>query len=47
MMWSEVDHPGGEQGHYETMRSEEFTRVACGIYETPEGEVWSTQNNFR
>lgn len=47
MMWSEFDNPGGEQGHYDTMSSQNFTRVACGIYVTAEGDVWSVQNYGR
>ena len=44
MMWHEVDDPSGEQGHYENMSDEGYTRVACGLYVTPEGEVWAVQN---
>ena len=47
MMWHEVDDPGGEQGHYDTMSSLDFTGVACGVYETPEGGVRALQNYFR
>ena len=43
MMWHEVDDPSGEQGHYENMSDEGYTRVACGLYVT-EGEVWAVQN---
>ncbi len=47
MMWSEVDEPQGEQGHYEAMSSTRYTMVACGIYEAPDGEVWAVQNYSR
>ena len=47
MMWSEVDEPSGEQGHYEAMSSTSYTRVACGIYEGSDGEVYSVQNYSR
>jgi hypothetical protein len=47
MMWSEVDNPSGEQGHYLAMSGQEYTRVACGLYQTPEGDVWSVQNYSR
>jgi hypothetical protein len=39
-MWDEG--PGG--GHYENMKSTDSTRVACGFYITPGGDVWSVQN---
>jgi hypothetical protein len=46
-MWSEVDDPTGEQGHYEAMSSTSHTMVACSIYEGPDGEVYSVQNYSR
>jgi hypothetical protein len=39
-MWSEG--PGG--GHYENMKSATATRVWCGFYTTPSGDVWSVQD---
>ncbi len=47
MMWHEVDNPAGEQGHYEAMSSSSHARVACGIYEAPDGDVWAVQNYDR
>jgi hypothetical protein len=47
MMWHEVDNPAGEQGHYEAMSSTSHSRVACGIYVAPDGEVWAVQNYDR
>ena len=39
MMWAEG--PGG--GHYENMRGG-YSQVACGYYQTPNGEWWATQS---
>jgi hypothetical protein len=44
-MWDEG--PGEDfqrHGHYINMSSLTVTRVACGRYETPEGDIWSVQN---
>jgi hypothetical protein len=44
-MWDEG--PGADfqmHGHYLNMSSTRFTRVACGWYETPRGDVWAVQN---
>lgn len=40
LMWDEG--PGG--GHHDTMASSDYTRVACGFYEMPSGDVWAVQN---
>jgi uncharacterized protein YkwD len=40
MMWDEG--PGG--GHYENLSSFSYKQVGCGIYVTPYGEVWITQD---
>lgn len=45
MMWDEG--PGddfNEHGHYKNMSSTDYTKVACGIYITGSGEIWSVQN---
>lgn len=42
MMWAEG--PGG--GHHDTMASRKYTKVACGLYVTPSGAIWSVQNFF-
>jgi hypothetical protein len=39
MMWAEG--PGG--GHYENMKGD-YTQVACGYYQTPDGSWWATQS---
>jgi hypothetical protein len=47
-MWDEG--PGEDfqrHGHYINMSSLTVTRVACGRYETPEGDIWSVQNFSR
>lgn len=33
-----------DHGHFLNMSSTRSTRVACGFFETPGGEVWSVQN---
>ncbi|MEM8606396.1 MAG: hypothetical protein AAGF92_04800 [Myxococcota bacterium] len=46
-MWDEGPEDGDPNtvnGHYETMASDVYTRVACGFYETPSGDVWGVQN---
>ncbi len=47
VMWAEGPEdgdPGTINGHYESMASTLFTKVACGFYTTPEGAVWGVQN---
>jgi hypothetical protein len=39
-MWAEG--PGG--GHYENMRSSQWTQVSCGFSTLPNGDVWAVQN---
>lgn len=44
-MWDEG--PGEDfqmHGHYLNMTNPRFDRVACGFYETPDGQVWAVQN---
>jgi len=46
-MWDEGPEdgdPGTVNGHYENMVSGSFSRVACGFYTTPGGDVWGVQN---
>lgn len=45
MMWDEG--PGedfSQHGHFINMSSEEYTKVACGFFETDDGQVWAIQN---
>jgi len=46
-MWSEGPEDGNPDtinGHYESMASTSYTRVACGFFTTPSGSVWGVQN---
>ncbi len=44
-MWEEgPGEPFSEHGHYINMSSPEYTQVACGFYEMPNGEIWANQN---
>ena len=46
-MWDEGPEDGNPEtvnGHYESMATTTYTRVACGFYTTPEGDVWGVQN---
>jgi hypothetical protein len=36
-----------EYGHFINMTNSRFTKVACGFFTTPDGEVWSVQNFSR
>ena len=40
LMWAEG--PGG--GHRENMASTKYKEVACGVFTTARGEIWSVQN---
>lgn len=52
MMWDEGPPPTQpcngqcfqDHGHFINMSSEGFSRVACGFFTTPEGDVWAVQN---
>jgi hypothetical protein len=44
-MWSEGPGPANAgHGHYDHMSSSVFTKVACGFYVLPNGNVWATQD---
>lgn len=44
-MWDEgPGEPFSEHGHYLNMTNDRFSRVACGFYTTPGGDVWAVQN---
>jgi hypothetical protein len=36
-----------DHGHYINMTNERYTQVACGFFETGDGEVWAVQNFTR
>lgn len=40
MMWAQ----GPGEGHYDTMASRSFTRVACGFHQSSSGAVWAVQD---
>ena len=43
-MWAEgPGEPYSEHGHYLNM-SGDYTKVACGFYETPDGEFWHIED---
>ncbi|MGE0785089.1 MAG: CAP domain-containing protein [Sandaracinaceae bacterium] len=44
-MWDEgPGEPFSEHGHYINMTNPAHSRVACGFYTTPSGQVWAVQN---
>jgi hypothetical protein len=44
-MWDEgPGEPFSAHGHYINMSSTEYTRVACGFYQGPDGTIWANQN---
>lgn len=44
-MWAEgPGEPFSEHGHYLNMSSDQYTQVACGFYEGPDGSIWASQN---
>ena len=44
MMWAEGPGSGDAHGHYNNMVSTSYTRVACGFYTSPGGDVWAVQD---
>jgi hypothetical protein len=44
-MWDEgPGEPFEEHGHYINMSSTQYDMVACGFFETTDGEIWAIQN---
>lgn len=46
-MWDEGPEDGNPNtvnGHYESMATTTYSRVACGFHTTPSGEAWGVQN---
>lgn len=44
-MWDEgPGEPYSQHGHYINMTNPSYSMVACGFYETPDGQLWSVQN---
>jgi hypothetical protein len=54
-MWSEGPPPSDpctgqcfqDHGHYINMTNPQHSRVACGFYTTPDGDIWAVQNFSR
>jgi uncharacterized protein YkwD len=45
MMWDEgPGEPYSEHGHYINMSNPDYTMVACGFYEMPNGDLWASQD---
>jgi hypothetical protein len=45
MMWAEGPGPFNQgHGHYINMSSTSYTKVACGFYTTPQGDIWAVQD---
>jgi hypothetical protein len=43
-MWAEGPPPAGQDNHWLNMSNAQYTRVACGFYQTPDGSWWATQD---
>jgi hypothetical protein len=43
-MWAEGPPPAGQDNHWLNMSNPQYTRVACGFYQTPKGDWWATQD---
>jgi hypothetical protein len=45
LMWAEgPGEPFSEHGHYINMSNPAYTQVACGFYQTGQGNYWAVQN---
>ncbi len=45
MMWDEgPGEPFSEHGHYLNMSSTNYSKVACGFFEMPNGKIWHNHN---
>jgi len=43
-MWAEGPPAAGQDNHWLNMSNAQYTRVACGFYQTPMGDWWATQD---
>jgi len=43
-MWAEGPPAAGQDNHWLNMSNAQYTRVACGFYQTPDGSWWATQD---
>jgi hypothetical protein len=45
-MWDEGPPPSGQDNHWLNMSNSQYTKVACGFYQTPSGDWWATQDFY-
>jgi len=45
-MWAEGPPPMGQDNHWLNMSNSQYTKVACGFYQTPAGNWWATQDFY-
>jgi hypothetical protein len=43
-MWAEGPPEAGQDNHWLNMSNAQYTKVACGFYQTPSGSWWATQD---
>jgi hypothetical protein len=43
-MWAEGPPPAGVDNHWLNMSNPQYTKVACGFYQTSSGAWWATQD---
>jgi hypothetical protein len=43
-MWAEGPPAAGQDNHWLNMSNLQYTKVACGFYQTPSGTWWATQD---
>ena len=43
-MWAEGPPPQGQDNHWLNMENPQYTQVACGFYQDPQGTWWATQD---
>ncbi len=43
-MWAEGPPAAGQDNHWLNMSNAQYTKVACGFYQTPAGDWWATQD---
>jgi len=43
-MWAEGPPPQGQDNHWLNMENPQYTKVACGFYQAPDGSWWATQD---
>jgi hypothetical protein len=43
-MWAEGPPPQGQDNHWLNMENPQYTKVACGFFQAPDGSWWATQD---